>query len=174
MLERIGFLDETWLKTNMAKRTGWAPRGQRLVDHAPFDHWRTQTFVATLRHDRLVAALPNAYRMVREARQARDGGGVADLDRIADLGGEIVGGPAIEPDLAGGDGGEYPVAPLLVALAQGVHAHAQQAGGHGQRGDENGGARRPQAEVQPARGERQCRDDANTRGFGRGREAQID
>lgn len=30
MLERIGFLDETWLKTNMAKTTGWAPRGQRL------------------------------------------------------------------------------------------------------------------------------------------------
>lgn len=55
MLERIGFLDETWLKTNMAKRTGWAPRGQRLVDHAPFGHWRTQTFVAMLRHDRLDA-----------------------------------------------------------------------------------------------------------------------
>ncbi len=55
MLERIGFLDETWLKTNMAKRTGWAPRGQRLVDHAPFGHWRTQTFVAALRHDRLDA-----------------------------------------------------------------------------------------------------------------------
>lgn len=55
MLERIGFLDETWLKTNMAKATGWAPRGQRLVDHAPFGHWRTQTFVAALRHDRLDA-----------------------------------------------------------------------------------------------------------------------
>ena len=55
MLERIGFMDETWLKTNMAKTTGWAPRGQRLVDHAPFGHWRTQTFVATLRHDRLDA-----------------------------------------------------------------------------------------------------------------------
>jgi len=55
MLERIGFLDETWLKTNMAKRTGWAPRGQRLVDHAPFGHWRTQTFVAALRHHRLDA-----------------------------------------------------------------------------------------------------------------------
>ncbi|WP_343072344.1 IS630 family transposase [Roseibium litorale] len=55
MLERLAFLDETWLKTNMAKRTGWAPRGQRLVDHAPFGHWRTQTFVAALRHDRLAA-----------------------------------------------------------------------------------------------------------------------
>ena len=55
MLERTGFLDETWLKTNMAKTTGWAPRGQRLVDHAPFGHWHTQTFVAALRCDRLDA-----------------------------------------------------------------------------------------------------------------------
>lgn len=43
------------VKTNMAKTTGWAPCGQRLVDHAPFGHWRTQTFVAALRHDRLDA-----------------------------------------------------------------------------------------------------------------------
>ena len=31
------------------------PRGQRLVDHAPFGHWRTQTFVGALRHDRMDA-----------------------------------------------------------------------------------------------------------------------
>ena len=54
-LERLAFLDETSVKTNMAKTTGWAPCGQRLVDHAPFGHWRTQTFVAALRHDRLDA-----------------------------------------------------------------------------------------------------------------------
>lgn len=54
-LERLAFIDETSVKTNMAKTTGWAPCGQRLVDHAPFGHWRTQTFVATLRHDRLDA-----------------------------------------------------------------------------------------------------------------------
>lgn len=54
-LERLAFLDETSLKTNMAKTTGWAPRGSRLVGHAPFGHWRTQTFVAALRHDRLDA-----------------------------------------------------------------------------------------------------------------------
>ena len=55
MLDRIGFPDETWLKTNMARTTGWAPRGQRLVVHVPFGHWRTQTFVAALRHNRLDA-----------------------------------------------------------------------------------------------------------------------
>ena len=54
-LERLVFLDETWLKTNMVKTTGWAPVGQRLVDHAPFGHWNTQTFIAALRHDRLDA-----------------------------------------------------------------------------------------------------------------------
>lgn len=54
-LERLAFVDETSVKTNMAKTTGWSPCGQRLVDHAPFGHWRTQTFVGALRHDRLDA-----------------------------------------------------------------------------------------------------------------------
>ena len=54
-LERMAFIDETSVKTNMAKTTGWAPCGQRLVDHAPFGHWRTQTFIGALRHDRLDA-----------------------------------------------------------------------------------------------------------------------
>jgi transposase len=54
-LERLAFIDETSVKTNMAKTTGWAPCGQRLVDHAPFGHWRTHTFIGALRHDRLDA-----------------------------------------------------------------------------------------------------------------------
>ena len=48
MLTRIGFIDETSLKTNMAKTTGWSPCGARLVDHAPFGHWQTQTFMAAM------------------------------------------------------------------------------------------------------------------------------
>ncbi len=55
MLAQIRFIDETSLKTSMAKTTGWAPRGERLVCHTPFGHWRTQTFIAALRHDRLDA-----------------------------------------------------------------------------------------------------------------------
>ena len=39
----------------MSKTTGWAPCGQRLIDYAPFGHWRTQTFIGALRHDRLDA-----------------------------------------------------------------------------------------------------------------------
>ena len=55
MLTRLAFIDETSLKTNMAKTTGWSLCGARLVDHAPFGHWKTQTFLAALRHDRLDA-----------------------------------------------------------------------------------------------------------------------
>jgi transposase len=55
MLERLVFIDETSLKTNLVKTTGWAPVGQRLIDHAPFGHWHTQTFVAGLAHDGLIA-----------------------------------------------------------------------------------------------------------------------
>ena len=54
-MTRLAFIDETSLKTNMAKTTGWSPCGARLVDHAPFGHWNTQTFIAALRHDRLDA-----------------------------------------------------------------------------------------------------------------------
>ena len=54
-LHRLAFIDETSLKTNMIKTTGWAPRGERLIDHAPFGHWNTQTFIAALRTDGLDA-----------------------------------------------------------------------------------------------------------------------
>ena len=63
MLETLIFIDETSLKTNLVKTTGWAPVGKRLVDHAPFGHWHTQTpdqvrgklFIAGLAHDGLIA-----------------------------------------------------------------------------------------------------------------------
>jgi len=34
---------------------GWAPRGTKLVARAPFGKWRTLTFLAALRHDRIDA-----------------------------------------------------------------------------------------------------------------------
>lgn len=54
-LERLVFIDETALKTNMTKTSGWAPYGDRLIDHAPAGRWNTQTFIAGLRHDRIDA-----------------------------------------------------------------------------------------------------------------------
>ncbi len=55
MLEMLVFIDETSLKTNLVKSTGWAPVGKRLIDHAPLGHWHTQTFVAGRGHDGLIA-----------------------------------------------------------------------------------------------------------------------
>lgn len=52
---RLVFLDETWVKTNMAPLRGWAPRGQRLAGRHPHGHWRTLTFLAALRADRIEA-----------------------------------------------------------------------------------------------------------------------
>jgi transposase len=49
------FIDETWIKTNMAPLRGWGPCGQRLEASAPFGHWKTMTFIAALRYDRISA-----------------------------------------------------------------------------------------------------------------------
>jgi transposase len=41
----------------MTRLRGRAPRGQRLVAKVPYGHWKTSTFLAGLRHDRVVAPL---------------------------------------------------------------------------------------------------------------------
>ena len=43
------------VKTNMAPLRGWAPRGDRLQGRHPHGHWRTLTFLAALRADRIDA-----------------------------------------------------------------------------------------------------------------------
>lgn len=53
--ERLVFIDETWTKTNMAPLRGWAPCGQRLRTKVPHRRWKTMTFLAALRHDRIDA-----------------------------------------------------------------------------------------------------------------------
>ncbi|MCJ2188569.1 IS630 family transposase [Novosphingobium beihaiensis] len=52
---RLVFVDETWAKTNMAPLRGWAPKGQRLHAKVPYGHWKTMTFIAALRCDRIDA-----------------------------------------------------------------------------------------------------------------------
>jgi transposase len=49
------FIDETWTKTNMAPLRGWSLRGQRLKAKVPHGHWKTMTFLAALRCDRIDA-----------------------------------------------------------------------------------------------------------------------
>ena len=39
----------------MAPLRGWGPRGQRLEAKVPHGHWKTMTFIAALRHDRIDA-----------------------------------------------------------------------------------------------------------------------
>ncbi len=54
---RLVFLDETWATTNMARRYGRAPRGERVIASVPHGHWKTSTFVAGLRDDAITAPL---------------------------------------------------------------------------------------------------------------------
>jgi transposase len=57
------FIDETpdqvrgrlWVKTNMVRLRGRAPRGQRLREKVPHGHWNTMTFIGALRCDRIDA-----------------------------------------------------------------------------------------------------------------------
>jgi transposase len=54
---KLVFLDETWASTNMARRYGRAPKGQRCVAAVPHGHWKTTTFIAGLRQHGLTAPL---------------------------------------------------------------------------------------------------------------------
>jgi transposase len=55
--ERLVFIDETWATTNMSRKYGRAPRGERLRAGVPHGHWKTTTFVAGLRTEGLVAPM---------------------------------------------------------------------------------------------------------------------
>lgn len=47
--ERLVFIDETWIKTNIAPIRGWGPRGARIKSFVPDGRWKTLTFLAALR-----------------------------------------------------------------------------------------------------------------------------
>lgn len=51
------FVDETWASTAMSRRMARGRRGERVVCPAPHSHWKTTTFVAALRSDRLTAPM---------------------------------------------------------------------------------------------------------------------
>ena len=54
---RLVFLDESGVNTKMARLRGRSRRGQRLVAAIPHGHWKTLTFTAALRHDRIDAPM---------------------------------------------------------------------------------------------------------------------
>ena len=64
------FLDETGASTNMVRRYGWGPKGERLVDAVPHGHWRTTTFVAGLRASGIIAPFVLDGPMTGEAFRA--------------------------------------------------------------------------------------------------------
>jgi transposase len=46
---KLVFIDETWATTNMARKNGRAPCGERLRAGVPHGHWKTTTFIGALR-----------------------------------------------------------------------------------------------------------------------------
>jgi hypothetical protein len=54
---KLVFIDETAISTNMARRFGWAPRGERCRASIPFGHWKTKTLIAALRWGRIDAPM---------------------------------------------------------------------------------------------------------------------
>lgn len=52
---RLVFVDETGTTTKMVRTRGRCAKSQRLKGQAPFGHWKTQTFIAGLRRNRLTA-----------------------------------------------------------------------------------------------------------------------
>ena len=53
--DRLVFVDETWVRTNMTRTRGWCPRGTPLIAKVPHGHWKTLTFIAGLRRSEVVA-----------------------------------------------------------------------------------------------------------------------
>lgn len=60
--EQLVFVDESGVNLSMTRATGWAPRGERIVDHVPSKRWETYSVVAGLRQGGVVApmVLPGA------------------------------------------------------------------------------------------------------------------
>jgi transposase len=54
---RLVFIDETAVSTNLARLRGRAPRGIRVIGHVPLGTWKTITFVAALRHNKIAAPM---------------------------------------------------------------------------------------------------------------------
>jgi hypothetical protein len=53
--KRLVFIDETSVSTTITRLYGRAAQGERLVQKVPHGNWKTITFIAALRHDRVTA-----------------------------------------------------------------------------------------------------------------------
>jgi hypothetical protein len=131
------FIDETAITTNIVRLNGWSPRGERLVGHAPMEHWETVTFIAGLRQTGIVAPMLIKAAMNGEAFLAYidflpqslwRGGGDSDWRRKPPLpaavfaGPDRVGVPSVENSVAQGCGADDRGAG---AMRQIVHSNAR-------------------------------------------------
>ena len=48
---RLAFIDETYIKTNMAPIRGWSLQRKRIIGFAPDGRWKTPSCLAKLRVD---------------------------------------------------------------------------------------------------------------------------
>ena len=55
--KRLFYLDESGAQTNLARRYGRAPRGERLVSSVPAGHWSSLTMLCVIMFDRVVAPM---------------------------------------------------------------------------------------------------------------------
>jgi transposase len=60
------FLDETAVTTSMVRLRGRAPRGIRVIGRVPLGSWKTITFIAALRHNRMTAPMAFGGAMTAE------------------------------------------------------------------------------------------------------------
>ena len=67
---RLVFIDETAVSTNMVRLRGRAPRGVRVIGAVPLGRWETITFVAALRHNKMVAPMVIEGAMTLEPRSS--------------------------------------------------------------------------------------------------------
>lgn len=67
---RLVFVDETGTNTKMVRAYGRGPKGQRVVGKQPWGHWKTTTFVASLRIGELSAPFVLDGAMNRDAFEA--------------------------------------------------------------------------------------------------------
>ena len=51
------FFDETAVTTSMVRLRGRAPRGIRVIGRVPLGSWKTITFIAAMRHDKMTAPM---------------------------------------------------------------------------------------------------------------------
>jgi len=54
---KLVFLDETGASTTMTRACGRAPKGQRCLASVPHGHWKTTTFIASLRVNAIIAPM---------------------------------------------------------------------------------------------------------------------